>query len=124
MVQYGPYEFNDVEISTLTEFLRNCARQERVVHYDDAYDAVRHSGECQGPHDQRLWHLLGLISENEVAVGRHALSAIVVVKSGDGANRPGTGFFDLERSLGRYKSDDDTTWLFEIDGLFRYWPKH
>jgi hypothetical protein len=43
--------------------------------------------------------LLGLISETEVAAGRHALSAIVVIKSGDGANRPGSGFFELERAL-------------------------
>jgi hypothetical protein len=68
--------------------------------------------------------LLGLISENEVTAGRYALSAIVVVKSGEGANRPGSGFFELEKSLGRYKSDDDTTWLSEIDGLFKYWPNH
>jgi hypothetical protein len=66
----------------------------------------------------------GLISETEVAAERPALSALVVIKSGDGANHPGTGFFELEKSLGRYKSDDDTTWLLEIDGLFKYWPKH
>jgi hypothetical protein len=68
--------------------------------------------------------LLGLVSESEVAAGRHTLSAIVVVKSGEGANRPGTGFFELEKTLGRYQSDDDTTWLSEIDGLFRYWRQH
>ena len=78
---------------------------------------------CSGPRDQRLWHLLGLISETEVAAGRHALSAIVVIKSGDGANRPGSGFVELERALSRYREDDETTRLAELDGLFKYWSK-
>jgi hypothetical protein len=68
--------------------------------------------------------LLGLISETEVAAGRHALSAIVVIKSGDGANRPGYGFFELEKTLGRYESDDDTNWSSEVKGLLKYWAKH
>jgi len=96
----------------------------QVVHYDDAYDVVRQDGLYHGPHDQQLWHLLGLISEMEVRAGRHALSAIVVIKSGDGANRPGSGFFELEKALHRYKADDDETWLAELDGLFKYWTKH
>jgi hypothetical protein len=58
--------------------------------------------------------LLGLISEAEIKAGRHALSAIVVVKSGDGANSPGSGFFELEKGLGIYNVDDDTTWLSEL----------
>jgi hypothetical protein len=31
----------------------------------------------------------------------------VVIKSGDGANRPGSGFFELEKALGRDKADAD-----------------
>ncbi len=124
MVQYGPYEFSETEVVKLTEYLKNSARQERIVHYDDAYIAVRQFGEYHGPHDQRLWHLLGLISETEIKEGRHALSAIVVIKSGDGANWPGSGFFELEKSLGRYNRDDETTWSSEVKGLFEYWAKH
>jgi hypothetical protein len=59
MVQYGPYEFSETEVAKLTAYLKNVARQERVVHYDDAYDVVRQCGSYYGPHDQRLWHLLG-----------------------------------------------------------------
>src|ERR1700687_617268 len=124
MVQYGPYEYSDTEILKLTEYLKNCARQRKVIHYDDAHDAVRQFGLYHGPHDQRLWHLLALMSETEVAAGRHALSAIVVIKSGDGANRPGSGFFELEKALGRYKADDDKTWVAELGGLFEYWANH
>jgi hypothetical protein len=68
--------------------------------------------------------LLGLISETAVAAGRHGLSAIVVIKSGDGGNRPGYGFFELEKTLGRYESDDDTTRSSEVRGLLKYWAKH
>jgi hypothetical protein len=118
MVHYGPYEYSDSEVLKLTEYLKSSARQQRPVHYDDAFAAAKEFGLCSGPRDQRLWHLLDLISETEVAAGRHALSAIVVIKSGDGANRPGSGFFELERALGRYREDDERTWLAELDGLF------
>ena len=56
MVQYGPYEYSDNEVLKLTEYLKNCARQQKVVGYDDAYIAVRQFGDYHGPDDQRLWH--------------------------------------------------------------------
>ena len=125
MVEYGVYEYTVEEVQALTEYLKNQARQGNLVHYDDAYEVVRHLGAYHGPHDNRLWHLLGLISEREVRVERrHALSAIVTVKSGEGANRPGSGFFELEKELRRYDTDDETTWMAEINGLFAYWPNH
>jgi hypothetical protein len=72
MVQYGTYDYSDTEVLPLTEYLKNCARQKKAVHYDDAYNVVRQCGMYHGPHDQRLLHLLGLISETEVVAGRHA----------------------------------------------------
>jgi len=72
MVQYGTYDYSDTEVLTLTEYLKNCARQKKAVHYDDACNVVRQCGMYHGPHDQRLLHLLGLISETEVVAGRHA----------------------------------------------------
>lgn len=124
MVSYGPFDYTDQEVQALTDFLCDRARHEIVTHYDDACNIVQHYGAYHGPRDQRLWHLLGYISEQEVGSGRGALSAIVVIKSGDGAGRPGLGFFDLERKLGRYQNDDVTTWVAEINTLFAYWPTH
>ncbi len=121
MTQYGPYEYTEIEVSEMTKFLQGQARREKAATYNDAYNAIRQFGEYYGPRDQRLWHLLGLVSENEIASGRPALSAIVV-RSEDG--RPGVGFFELEKSLGRYLSGDDATWTGEINALFDYWPKH
>jgi hypothetical protein len=37
MVHYGPYEYSDSEVLKLTEYLKSSARQERPVHYDDAF---------------------------------------------------------------------------------------
>lgn len=66
MVQYGPCEYSNNEVLKLTEYLKNCARQQKVIHYDDAYVAVRQFGEYHGPHDQRLWHLLGLEAISQI----------------------------------------------------------
>jgi hypothetical protein len=124
MLQYGYCEFEEIEVNELAEYLKSCARKEMVIHYDDCFDVVRKFGGYHGPHDSRLWHLLGLITETEVAGGRCALSAIVVVKNGEGANRPGSGFFEVMKKLGRYRASEDKTWLAELDCLFKYWPKH
>jgi hypothetical protein len=124
MIEYGRYEYNEIEVREVREYLQDRARVPTTVHYDDVYAIALQHGTYHGPHDTRLWDLLGLISEGEVAAGRYALSAIVTIKNGDGANRPGSGFFELEKQLGRYKVDDDTTWSAEINGLFEYWPEH
>jgi hypothetical protein len=124
MLEYGRYEYSEIEVREVYDFLKHCARESKIVHYDDVYVIARQHGIYHGPPDTRLWDLLGLISEKEVAAGRYALSAIVVIKSGDGANRPGSGFFELEKQLGRYKQDDDATWIAEINGLNSYWPGH
>jgi hypothetical protein len=116
--------FANREISAATDYLRAHARKRSIVSYDDVFKVVREFGTYHGPHDPHLWDLLRVISETEIAEGRPALSAIVVVQRGEGANRPGSGFFTLMRTLGRYKSTDDETWLAEIDGLFGYWPQH
>lgn len=117
-------DFDEREISAVTNYLKSRARQKSIVNYDDVFHVARDFGPYHGPHDPRLWDLLRVISEAEAAEGRPALSAIVVIKSGDGANRPGSGFFKLMKTLGRYKASDDQTWLAEVDGLFGYWPRH
>jgi hypothetical protein len=124
VITYGPYSFEPIEIDVMTTHLQNCARNCTPIHYDDAWERVNSYGAYYGPQDPRLWHLLGYVSEEEVRAGRAALSAIVTVKSGKGANRPGAGFFNLEKELGRYVADDETTWMNEINWLFDYWPSH
>ena len=68
-----------------------------------------------GPHDFAFHHLLGEISVEEDAAGRGMLSALVVHRD-DGA--PGSGFFDLARSMGRDVRDQDRFWSDEVRRVF------
>jgi molybdopterin synthase catalytic subunit len=70
-------------------------------------------------YDQRLFHLLGDISESEEAAGRGMLSAIVVHKTGD--MEPGPGFFELASKLGRKTSDKTKCWVEEIKRVYACW---
>lgn len=70
-------------------------------------------------HDQRLFHLLGEISEVEDAAGRGMLSVIVVHKAGD--MQPGPGFFELAKQLGRDTSDILKCWVEELKKVHAYW---
>jgi molybdopterin synthase catalytic subunit len=70
-------------------------------------------------HDQRLFHLLGEISEEEDASGRGMLSVIVVHKVGD--MQPGPGFFELAKQLGRDTSDILKCWVEELKKVHAYW---
>lgn len=69
--------------------------------------------------DQRLFHLLGEISEEENAAGRGMLSVIVVHKSGD--MQPGPGFFELAKKLGRNTTDILKCWIEELNDVRAYW---
>lgn len=70
-------------------------------------------------HDSRMNHLLGEISSEEDAQGRGMLTAIVVHKSGD--LRPGPGFYDLAKSLGKDTSDKDFFCISEVKTVHDYW---
>jgi len=101
-------DYSQTEISKMTEYLQNCARQQRTINYAEAWVVARQYGSFQGPHDKRLWDLTS------------SPDTIVTKES----NRPGHGFFELEKELGRYTKDDETTWIAEIGELFAYWKTH
>lgn len=70
-------------------------------------------------YDQRLFNLLGEISEEEDASGRGMLSVIVVHKTGD--MQPGPGFFELAKQLGRDTTDILECWVEELKKVHAYW---
>ncbi len=70
-------------------------------------------------YDQRLFHLLREISEDEDASGRGMLSVVVVHKHGD--MQPGPGFFDLANHLGRDTSDILKCWIDELKKVHAVW---
>ena len=62
--------------------------------------------------------MLGKISTAENVAGRGMLSAVVVRKEN---KRPGKGFFELARILGRDVSDEETFWVNEIKKVYSSW---
>jgi len=64
------------------------------------------------PDDKGLHELLGEISIDENAAGRGMLSILVVHKHGE--HKPGPGFFDLARQLGKKTSDPDQFFVAEL----------
>ncbi len=68
-----------------------------------------------------IGHLMGEISEDEVAQGRPMMSAIVVNTMGT----PGPGFFDLARNLGRLGSkerkEEIDFWEKEKKAVYEAW---
>jgi len=66
-------------------------------------------------------HILGEISEDEVAAGRPMLSSLAVGVGG----RPGPGFFDLARQLGRMRTDEDEAsfWEREREAAYQAWKR-
>ncbi len=76
------------------------------------------SGLFVSPHDWRLHHLLGQISEDEEDAGRGLISAFVV-RQGNG--RPGNGFFRLAEKRGRDVTDREVCWTREIAHLQEVW---
>lgn len=71
------------------------------------------------PHSPILASLLGDISEEENEHGRGMLSVIVVHKYGD--MKPGPGFFELAKSLGRDTSNILKCWINELNKVYGNW---
>lgn len=72
-----------------------------------------------GAYDQRFFHFLGEISQEEDAAGRGMLTVLVVHKSGD--LQPGPGFYELANYLGRDTRDLLTCWIEELHRVHAVW---
>jgi hypothetical protein len=71
--------------------------------------------------DDPFHKLLGQISIEENDAGRGMLSALVVYKGGPLEGRPGPGFFDLARLLGRHITERDQFWTEEFGRVIEAW---
>ena len=69
--------------------------------------------------DPRFWHLLAEISVEEMREGRGMLSAIVVHKTGE--MRPGPGFYEVAKWLGKRFGEADRFWLAEFNNVHDVW---
>lgn len=71
--------------------------------------------------DPSLNLMLDQISTEENKIGRGMLS-VVVIRESDG--RPGKGFFDLAKSLGRNTEDCEAFWQAELSKVHQSALKH
>jgi len=94
-----------------------CARERKVLPYGKLATLV--TGIPFEAHDQRMFDMLGEISQEEDAVGRGMLSAVIVHKEGD--MMPGPGFFELAQDLKKDVSDILKCWIAELHRVFDYW---
>lgn len=118
MSNYGftPKEWSAAKCEA-KDILADRAKVRGMIPYSDL--AARIKSVRLEAHDQRLFHLLGEISEEEDASGRGMLSVIVVHKVGD--MQPGPGFFELAKQLGRDTSDILACWVAELKKVHAHW---
>ncbi len=105
----------------LHEYLKQVAREGRTVTYGDAAPIAGLRLERESERN-KLFELLGEISEHEFREGRPMLSALVV---SSGNARPGAGFFKLAKQLGLYHgkndSDADSFFTAEVRRVHQCW---
>src|SRR5262245_26993932 len=105
--------------SEMRNILVETARQGRTIAYSDLVTRVRTIR--LSPQEPALAAMLGEISADENRAGRGMLSVLVVHKGGD--MRPGPGFFDLARRMGRDVKDLDALWVEEFRRVVEYWQR-
>jgi hypothetical protein len=68
--------------------------------------------------DQRLFALLGELSEEDAKAGKGITSALVVAAA---EGMPGGGFFELAKKLKRKKADPVEMWIGELNLVYAAW---
>ncbi|SRR5258706_15923266 len=97
------------------------ARAGQTIFYKPALTDIL-GFEGAGDHIPReLGQLCGEISDDEHDADRPLISALVINQS----NHPGTGFFELARTLGllrsRSKEAEDDYWIAELRRVHEFW---
>lgn len=93
------------------------ARMRGMIAYSDLSKKIKSIK--LGAYDQRFFHFLGEISQEEDAAGRGMLTVLVVHKSGD--MQPGPGFYELASHLRRDTRDLLKCWIDELHRVHAVW---
>ncbi|WP_037088436.1 hypothetical protein [Neorhizobium vignae] len=101
------------------EIMISRARVRGMIPYSELANNIRSIR--LGAHDQRFFHFLGEISQEEDAAGRGLLTVLVVHRSGD--MQPGPGFYELAKLLGRDTTDLLRCWIEELHRVHAVWGK-
>jgi hypothetical protein len=117
-MKYG-YDIDDWNAAK--EEMRNAlterAKVRGMIAYSELVNQIR--AIAFEPNSFALAAMLGEVSSEEDAAGRGMLTVIVVHKVGD--MRPGPGFFELAKQLGRDTSDLLRCWVDELHLVHRVW---
>jgi hypothetical protein len=97
------------------------AQRERTIFYSELVGEMKTIN--LEAHDQRLFALLGHVSQDEHELGHPLLSVIVVHKEGTKRGMPGDGFFVLAKSLGFDTRNKEKLWADETARVHGRWSK-
>jgi hypothetical protein len=101
--------------------LIDCAKNGELITYSGLIAKIRSIIPTDlGPHDPRLFHILGEISIEEDRSNRGMLSA-VVIREAD--RQPGPGFFKLANDLDKNTSNKEDFWIGEVQKVFGQWRR-
>ncbi len=98
----------------LREAILVAAQERRTTCYSEIAPAV--TGIDLKAFSPIMNHLLGAIFRDEHEAGRPALTAIVTHKHGD--LEPGSGFYDMARTLGIRFDEPFVYWSTQVDEVF------
>ena len=101
-------DWNHAKVEAL-KILALTAERQQTITYGDLAKSIR--SVHFDPHGDDFRHFLGQLSWEADISGRGMITALVV-HSGD--QKPGKGFFNLARHLGRNVSDLDKCWVEEL----------
>ena len=101
------------------EIMISRARVRGMIPYSELANKIK--SVSLGAYDQRFFHFLGEISQEEDASGRGMLTVLVVHRSGD--MQPGPGFYELASYLGRDTRDVLKCWIDELHRVHAVWGK-
>jgi hypothetical protein len=112
-------EQRDATKAEVREAILEAAYDRRMTWYGEVASKV--SVVALNPYSALMNHLLGAVFEDECEAGRPALTSIVTHKNGD--KEPGSGFYDMARSLGYHFREPYIFWAQQVQDVFKIYGK-
>jgi len=109
----------DIAKSEVRDAILEAAHDRRMTWYGEVPGKV--SAVPLDPYSALMNHLLGGVFEDEHEAGRPALTSIVTHKYGD--KEPGSGFYDMARSLGYQFREPYIFWAQQVQDVFKLYGK-
>jgi len=105
----------DFAKSEVREAILEAAYDRRMTWYGEVASKV--TAVHLDPYSALMNHLLGGVFEDEYTAGRPALTSIVTHKYGD--KEPGSGFYEMARSLGYQFREPYVFWAQQVQDVFK-----